>query len=114
MADVSLEPVAGGRYRLVGQLTFDTVPTLLESEALRGVLADQTRIELDLSRVERGDSAGLALLVSWVRSARLQDKQLVLMGVSEQLSAMAQVCGLTDILSLDSVSSSPPAADERQ
>ena len=101
MGDIRLECVAAGRYRLVGQLTFATVPELIASESDSGFFADQPEIEVDLSEVERGDSAGLALLVSWGRTARREDRQLKLVGLSEQLTAMAQVCGLMDVLPLD-------------
>lgn len=89
-----------GVLSATGSLTFDTVPRLL----------DQTRpwlqkpggaIAVDLKGVTRADSAGLALLVEWLRLARLKDRPLTFSNVPEQLRSLIRVNGLDRALGLN-------------
>jgi phospholipid transport system transporter-binding protein len=58
-----------GLFRVSGELGFGTVLGLLEQS--RGLFAQAGEsIEIELSAVERVDSAGLALLIEWMREAR--------------------------------------------
>ncbi len=99
MTEARLERQSPGQYALVGELSFASVPGLvgLGVSLFDGVDA----ASLDLSQVDRSDSAGLALLVSWVRLARQQGKQLSLVQIPPQLLGMARVSGVDHILSLD-------------
>ena len=81
-------------YDLPGNLTYDTVPDLFKrnSPAISG------SIILNLSHVERVDSAGLALLVEWSCQARERNEQLVLRNVPDQLKSLIDASGLQTIL----------------
>ncbi|MDX1572936.1 MAG: STAS domain-containing protein [Methylophaga sp.] len=84
--------------RVSGDLTIDAVPDYLkQSEALFGELAD---LHIDLSAVTRSDSAGLALLIRWMREARASDKNIVFEDMPAQMLAMAEASGLDTILPL--------------
>ena len=108
MAETRLERIADGHYRLEGALTFATVSALLESDT--DLFENPDDVELDLSGVDRGDSAGLALLVNWTRTARERNKPFKLVGMPDQLTAMAQVSGLMDVLPISGFS--PPTSGE--
>jgi phospholipid transport system transporter-binding protein len=83
---------------LAGALTFATVPQLSAQEQQLFGQADQ--VTLDLEAVERSDSAGVALLVSWKRLARQQNKTIVFSNTPEQMRVIARVSGVDQLLSL--------------
>ena len=85
-----------GRYAVQGDLSFDTVTGLLSES--RSLFAGESSIELDLSGVTYADSAGLALLVEWLRQARLQGRQLRYQSLPAQLQALANVSEVTGLL----------------
>lgn len=96
MSDITLTYDAG-RAQLKGELTFNSVPSVLDCEHL---FKDVETLEVDLGGVSRSDSAGLALLVAWVRFAKQHQKTIRFSNVPDQLRAMAGVSGLTEVLSL--------------
>lgn len=100
MSEALLEPAEGtGRFRVRGDLSFDTVPGLwAQSERL---FRSADRVELDLGEVGRTDSAGLALLVALTRRARERGQGIHYSHFPEQLLAMARLSGLSDVLALD-------------
>lgn len=99
MTQARLEPMGEeGRFRLSGDLSFETVPGLwAEAERL---FRDSGDVELDLGAVARTDSAGLALLVALTRRARQHRQAIRYCQFPEQLRAMARLSGLADILQL--------------
>jgi len=58
-------------------------------------------IYIDLQAVERSDSAGLALLIEWLRVARHLNKTITFRNIPPQMHAIAQVSGLEEILPLE-------------
>lgn len=98
MAELTLDENSG-EVVLTGELIFSTVPDLLAQEA-RLMAARSEELKVDLAGVERGDSAGLALLVAWLRAAKKHNKRLVFLNVPAQLQEMAKVSGLEKVLSL--------------
>lgn len=88
----------GSELELVGELAFATVTQVLERG--RDVIAGVTgaRAVLDLSRVTRTDSAGLALVVDWMRAARARGLELELRSVPPQLAEIARVSDLEELI----------------
>lgn len=94
-----IEARGPGHYMLCGELSFATVPDLLEQGT--GVLRGSTGpVTMDLGEVTRSDSAGLALLVAWVRAARGAGVPLSFHNVTPQLRAIAQVSGVDVLLGM--------------
>ncbi len=97
----AITPVSGGEglFQLAGELSFATVPQVY---AQGGVLFDSkaATLVLDLRGVGRTDSAGLALLVEWLRQARRRRQDLRFRNIPAQLLAIAKASGLEDILPL--------------
>lgn len=91
---------SAGQFSLAGDLSFETVPQLVDVGAQLFQAGDQVCI--DLAQVGRSDSAGLALLMSWLRLARQQGMHLRFRQVPAQLLGLAQVSGVEHILSLES------------
>ena len=88
----------GGRWLLEGELGFETVPSLLAhpGASMRGI----DSLTVDLAGVTRADSAGLALLVEWLRESERAGLPIRFVNVPVQLLSIARVCGLDGILSL--------------
>ncbi len=99
MTEARLEVVSPGHYRLTGELDFDSVPALAaRSGELFRAPGD---VRVSLAGVARADSAGLALLVDWLREARRRGRHIGFSQVPEQLLALARVSGVDELLPLD-------------
>lgn len=85
-----------GRVEVAGDLTFETVGNLRQrgAEVLRG----DGGVTLDLDKVTRADSAGLALLVEWLKQAKRNHTGLRVVNMPDQLLAIARMSKLDDIL----------------
>jgi len=89
-----------GRFKLEGELSFASALAALEKTA--DIFRSPTaRMVFDLALVTKADSAGLALLLEWLRLARLAGAQLHYVNLPGQLLAMAHVAGVDDILIID-------------
>ncbi len=89
-----MEGDAENEYDLDGNLTYETVPDLFT----RNLPMDSGSVSLNLTKVKRVDSAGLALLVEWSCQARAREKKLVLKNVPAQLKSLIDASGLREIL----------------
>lgn len=95
MQPASLEKQGDGQYALSGDLVFDSAPRLLaEGDAAFGALG---RTDIDLARVGRIDSAGLALLLEWSIVAREAGRSVVYRNMPAGLAALA---GISDVSAL--------------
>lgn len=82
--------------RLSGELSFSTVNQVLkQSEILFEPIVD---LDIDLAEVNRSDSAGLALLVHWIRFAKRKNKKIVFHNIPAQMLAIADASGLDELL----------------
>lgn len=90
---------AGGEVHVSGDLTFATV-TALWRDSRPLLAAGGAQLQIDLAGVGRADSAGLALLVEWLRSARAAGTELVFLAVPAQLLAIASASGVEHLLPL--------------
>jgi phospholipid transport system transporter-binding protein len=84
------------RQPVSGALTFDTVPALYKSSA--GWFAGEGELIIDLAAVERTDSAGLALMIEWLRRARAANRPLRFVNAPAQVQTLIRVNGLSDAL----------------
>ncbi len=87
-----------GDMSVSGDLTFATVAAL-RVRSLALFAGHGFPRCLDLSGVTRVDSAGLSLLLEWLRAARADGHALQFRAVPEQLLAIARAGGLEAILS---------------
>lgn len=85
-----------GRYAVSGELSFATVTDLLLQS--RSLFAGESNFEVDLSGVTHADSAGLSLLIEWLRQAKLQGRQLRYMALPTQLNSLASISEVEDLL----------------
>ena len=85
--------MAGGGYQLHGDLSFATVPELYRAASSQWTT--QMPAVLDLADVGRSDSAGLALLVEWLRQAQSSRTALRFDHIPEQLAKLIRISGLS-------------------
>jgi len=88
----------GDALNVSGMLTFDTVPEALVRTAawVAGAVA-----AVDLANVERADTAGLALMVEWLRLARAAGRTLRFVKIPDQVRAIIRVNGLSRAFDAD-------------
>lgn len=99
MTAVRLEAVSPGHFRLVGELNFSSVPDLLGHS--RELFAGAGEVRVSLEAVARVDSAGVALLVDWLRESTRRGRSIAFSEIPPQMLALAQVCGVDELLALD-------------
>jgi phospholipid transport system transporter-binding protein len=91
-----LEQLEDGRWMLAGELNLESVPALY-SEAV-GRFATAPPKVVDLQKVTRIDSAGVALIIDWIRRARLRNQSIQFRNVPRQMQSIAQLCGVSQLL----------------
>jgi len=87
-----------GSFALTGSLSFKNV-TALRSQGI-DLFSEADTLVVDLSDVQRSDSAGVALLVEWMRFARSQDKTISYLNIPQQMLAIVRASSLDSILPL--------------
>ncbi|MCP5419230.1 MAG: STAS domain-containing protein [Gammaproteobacteria bacterium] len=92
----SLEPVGEGRFKVAGELSFATVNTLWQQGAQ--LFAPHSALLVDLQGVTRADSAGVALLVEWLRQARLRSQILQFAHIPPQMRSIIAIADLDRVL----------------
>jgi len=99
MADAQLVENDDGSWLLQGELGYLSVPSVLQHAGLN--MLGKEQVKVDLKGVTRADSAGLALLVEWLRESESAGNSIEFVNVPAQLLSIARVCGLEEILSLN-------------
>lgn len=91
-----LETLGNGRFKVHGALNAETVTALFESSeaAFKGVAA----LEIDLANVPEGDSAGLALLIEWLRLGQQHKQTVRFKNMPEQIAALARISEVDKLL----------------
>ena len=87
----SLEALGNERYRVSGVLDAVTTPKLLDESAAK--FSDQSGVDIhvDLAAVTESDSAGLALVIEWLRLARQRGQRINFANLPKQLLALAHI-----------------------
>ncbi len=83
-------------FHLAGELTFATVNALLEQSP--ALFEDHHKLNIDLTAVTHSDSAGLALLIDWMRLAKKNSKDIMFYNIPAQMLAIANASGVDELL----------------
>ena len=93
----SLEQLDAHQFALSGELTMQTVPAVArDSQSLISNMRGE--IKINLANVVRADSAGLALLIDWLRQAQRYEFKLEFEHLPEQLMQIARLSELQELL----------------
>jgi phospholipid transport system transporter-binding protein len=94
-----LEQTGDGRYALLGDLGIESAAGLLRRG--EAAFSGQPEITVDLSGVTDADSAGLAVLIEWVRGARGEGRQIRFLGMPARLGDLARIGGVNELLPVE-------------
>lgn len=89
---------APGRLELRGALTFATAREAREQAARRLAASAGAALEIDCRGITAGDSAGLALLVDLLASARRAGRRLRISGLPGHLRNLAAISEVEELL----------------
>lgn len=89
---------ATGVLAVKGELTFSTVGDVLEQT--QPLFEPATVLDVNLDAVTHSDSAGLVLLIHWMRINNSNNKKIIFQNIPEQMLAIAKASGLDELLSL--------------
>jgi ABC-type transporter Mla MlaB component len=87
-----------GEFALAAECTVADAGTL--KSALAKLLEDPGSVAIDISAVQRVDTAGMQLLTSFVLDRMVQDRDVEWVGHAPALTAAATLLGLNSILKL--------------
>jgi phospholipid transport system transporter-binding protein len=96
VSKAKLEALGDGRFRVSGILDAATAGDVLEQSQDR--FGGNARVEIDLAGVSESDSAGLALLLEWLRMARQHEQKIHFVNLPEQVIALARISEVDDLL----------------
>lgn len=96
MTAASLEPAGDGRFLVRGPVVFATAGELLA--ASEKLFNGNGALQIDLSAVSDADSAGLALLIEWLRMGRGGARPVSFTGIPDKLEAIARLSGVDGML----------------
>lgn len=88
---------AEGVVVVSGELTFATV-TALHRRSLSLFAGQRGELRIDLGGVSRADSAGVALLIEWMRWARHNGGSVQFCNLPQQLRTIARASDLDGLL----------------
>lgn len=88
--------IQGDSLIISGEMTFSTVPDLWKNSQL--IFPRQAAWNCDFSQVTSCDSAGLALLLEWLKFSKAQKKKIQFMNIPQQIWSIAAAAGLDAIL----------------
>lgn len=91
MAKLSVIEQSPGHFSVEGDLTFATIDkqSLQSFKFLKGIDC----ICIDLAKVGTTDSAGLALMIEWIKQSRMIRAKLRFKNLPEQLMALTKLSG---------------------
>ncbi|MCB1733865.1 MAG: STAS domain-containing protein [Gammaproteobacteria bacterium] len=92
----SVQIASDGRIEVRGELTFATVPTL-RITALR-LFSKVRSVHIDLAGVTGADSAGLALLIEWMRELRRRQHTAHFSHIPDALRVIAELSDVDSLL----------------
>jgi phospholipid transport system transporter-binding protein len=104
MADFELTDRGGGEFGLAGELTFATATAVLK--ATTPLFSEGANLRFDLADISRADSAGVALLIEWLRWAERADASVRFTHLPDALRAIIRVSGVQALLTFDATGTS--------
>lgn len=91
MTKLTIIDQGAGNYIIDGDLTFSTIDK--QTVKSFAFLSAARLITIDLCRVACTDSAGLALMIEWIKYSRHHRTQIIFKNIPEQLLNLAKLSG---------------------
>lgn len=83
-------------FKVYGVINFDTATHLCKQGLM--MFAEFSKLQFDFAGVAHIDSSAMALLLSWIRHAKQQQKSLQFVNLPGQLLEIANLCEVMPIL----------------
>jgi phospholipid transport system transporter-binding protein len=96
MSITKVERDGAFRFHVQGEMTFSSVKDLLQRS--NELFPSVEELEVDLSRVDHADSAGLALVLEWMAQAAERNARIVFTGIPESICSIARLCQVESLL----------------
>jgi len=96
VSDFELKDLGGGNFEVSGDMSFDTAERLLRISQRE--FRQHQDIRVDMSAVEKADSAGLALLLEWMSWAKQGSAKFDFVAIPPSVLAIADAAELKDIV----------------
>ena len=80
-------------FEISGALTFKSIDKAALKLCRQKLQFSQQSIVIDLQQVSNADSAGLALVIEWIKQAEQQQTRLYFQNIPQQLLALAKLSG---------------------
>jgi len=84
-------------WQLSGELLMDNANAVLSESAS---LAMDDQLTIDFSNIKNIDTSALALMIEWMRRAKLEFCQLSFINVPENLKSLSVLYGVNEILNV--------------
>ena len=97
MSDI-IQRISDTEIQILGEITKDSVPAVLQASL--PLVQQATELTIDLARVERTDSAGLALCFEWIACAHSRNYQVKFRNLPHQLLAIARASEMDHLIPL--------------
>lgn len=91
MAELNILEQKPGYFIVDGPLTFSSIDK--KTVKSFNFLGSAPQICIDLQQVENSDSAGLALMIEWIKQSKRYNTQLSFKNIPQQLQALAKLGG---------------------
>lgn len=83
-------------FFVAGHLNFSNVMSIYQKSLLE--LNKCSSFEFDFSQLKSSNSAGLALIIEWVKLAKQVNKPIRFFSLSQDLMSIAKVTGLSQLI----------------
>ena len=80
-------------FEVIGELTFKSIDKKALKHCQQTLPFSKQALVIDLQQVTNADSAGLALVIEWIKQAEQQQTPLSFQNIPPQLFALAKLSG---------------------
>ncbi|EKD70490.1 MAG: hypothetical protein ACD_46C00522G0005 [uncultured bacterium] len=87
---------AQGKFILMGELDMSNVMSVYQKSM--GYLSQCEEMSFDFSQLKSSDSSGLALMIEWLKLAKLKQKKITFTNLSAELLSIARAARLDKII----------------
>ncbi len=102
MSQAAVRMDDAGVLHLSGVLDHSSGPALRDQGQVLLAKTSAATVQINCAAVEKSSSVGLALLLAFMRDGQQYGKKIELTQLPEDMRKIAQVCGLTEILGIES------------
>lgn len=97
MSDFELNDLGGGNFAITGDMSFETAEYILR--ASQRAFEQHNNVRVDMSAVEKADSAGLGLLLEWMSWTKQGVAKIDFVAIPASILAIAQTAELKNLVS---------------